>query len=69
MGDPPKTVKVLRFHPEKCDGCRVCEKACSQIHFKTDEGGDKSAIRILMNKTTRVRLKRDLDTVKKELGL
>ena len=51
MGDYPKTVKVLRFHPEKCDGCRVCEKACSKIHFKTDEGGDKSAIRILKNKS------------------
>ncbi|MEF8879397.1 MAG: 4Fe-4S binding protein [Candidatus Thermoplasmatota archaeon] len=40
------TVKVLKFHPEKCIGCRECEKACSQIHFKTEEGGDKSAIRI-----------------------
>jgi len=43
----PKTVKILKFHPEKCDGDLVCEKACSKVHFKSDEGGDKSAIRIL----------------------
>lgn len=42
-----KTVKVLKFHPEKCKGCLECEKACSQIHFKTEEGGDKSAIKII----------------------
>ena len=42
-----KTVKVLKFYPEKCKGCRECEKACSQIHFKTDEGGEKSAIQII----------------------
>jgi Fe-S-cluster-containing hydrogenase component 2 len=41
-----KTVKILKFHPEKCDGGLGCEKACSQVHFKSDEGGDKSAIRI-----------------------
>lgn len=41
-----KTVKVLKFHPEKCKGCLECEKACSQVHFKTKEGGDKSAIKI-----------------------
>lgn len=45
--DKPKTVKILRFHPEKCDGEGRCERACSQVHFKTDEGGDKSAIRII----------------------
>lgn len=45
--DKPKTVKILKFYPEKCDGGKVCEKACSQVHFKTDEGGDKSAIRII----------------------
>jgi Fe-S-cluster-containing hydrogenase component 2 len=45
--DTPKKVKVLKFHPEKCKGCKECEKACSKIHFKTDEGGDKSAIRII----------------------
>jgi len=45
--DKPKTVKILKFHPEKCNGCLDCERACSQIHFKTDEGGDKSAIRII----------------------
>lgn len=41
------TVKVLRFHPSKCKECKECEKACSNIHFKTDEGGEKSAIRII----------------------
>ncbi len=46
----PKTVKILKFYPEKCTGCRKCEQACSQVHFKTDEGGDKSAIRILKTK-------------------
>jgi len=45
--DKNLTVKILRFHPEKCDGRRDCEKACSQVHFKSDEGGDKSAIRII----------------------
>ena len=42
-----KTVKIIKFHPEICDGGRLCEKACSQVHFKTDEGGEKSAIRII----------------------
>jgi len=42
----PNTVKILKFHPEKCDGGLRCEKACSQIHFKSDEGGEKSAIKI-----------------------
>ncbi len=41
------TVKILKFHPEKCKGCLECEKACSVVHFKTKEGGDKSAIRII----------------------
>jgi Fe-S-cluster-containing hydrogenase component 2 len=45
--DKPKTVKILKFHPERCDGGLGCEKACSQVHFKSDEGGEKSAIRIL----------------------
>ena len=45
--DKPKTVKILKFHPEKCKGCKECEKACSMVHFKTNEGGDKSAIRII----------------------
>lgn len=44
--DHPKTVKILRFFAEKCDGCLECEKACSQVHFKTKDGGDKSAIRV-----------------------
>ena len=47
--EQPTTVKILKFHPEKCKGCYECEKACSQVHFKTKEGGEKSAIRI--NKT------------------
>ena len=42
-----ETVKILKFHTEKCNGCLDCEKACSQVHFKTDEGGEKSAIRII----------------------
>jgi len=42
-----KTVKILKFYPEKCNGCLECEKACSKIHFKTEEGGEKSAIRII----------------------
>ncbi len=41
-----KTVKVLKFHPEKCNGCLECEKACSQVHFKEKTGGELSAIRI-----------------------
>lgn len=45
--DIPKTVKVLKFYPERCTGCKDCERACSQVHFKTDEGGEKSAIRII----------------------
>jgi Fe-S-cluster-containing hydrogenase component 2 len=44
--DHPKTVKILRFHAEKCKGCLECEKACSQVHFKNKDGGEKSAIRI-----------------------
>jgi Fe-S-cluster-containing hydrogenase component 2 len=45
--DKPKTVKILKFHPEKCEGGLGCEKACSQVHFKSDEGGEKSALRII----------------------
>ena len=45
--DKPKTVKILKHYPEKCDGSKGCEIACSQVHFKSDEGGEKSAIRIL----------------------
>jgi Fe-S-cluster-containing hydrogenase component 2 len=44
--DHPKTVNILKFYAEKCKGCLECEKACSKVHFKTDEGGDKSAIRV-----------------------
>ncbi len=45
--DHPTTVKILKFHAEKCNGCLECEKACSQVHFKTKDGGEKSAIRII----------------------
>jgi len=44
--DHPTTVKILKFFPEKCNGCLECEKACSQVHFKTNTGGEQSAIRI-----------------------
>ncbi len=40
-------VKIIKFHAERCKGHRECEKACSNIHFKTDEGGDRSAIQII----------------------
>jgi len=45
------TVKILRFHPEKCIGCRSCEKACSKVHFKTEDGGENSAIHIIKKNT------------------
>ena len=44
--EQPKIVKILKFHPDRCNGCLECEKACSQVHFKTKEGGEKSAIHI-----------------------
>ena len=44
--DKPKSVKILKFYPEKCNRCLECERACSKVHFKTNEGGDKSAIHI-----------------------
>ena len=42
----PVTCKVLRHDPTKCTGCLECEKACSQVHFKTKDGGIHSALRI-----------------------
>jgi len=42
-----KTVKILKFNANNCNGCKECEKACSQVHFKTNDGGEHSAIRIL----------------------
>jgi len=45
--DKAKTVKILKFHPEKCEGDKACERACSKVHFKTEDGGDKSALRII----------------------
>lgn len=41
------TVKILKFYPEKCGGDMECEVACSNVLFRTDEGGEKSAIHIL----------------------
>lgn len=40
-------IMILKFHPEKCDRNLMCEKACSKVHFKSKEGGEESAIRIL----------------------
>jgi Fe-S-cluster-containing hydrogenase component 2 len=40
------TAKILRFTPERCTGCKNCEQACSQVHFKNNEGGIYSAIHI-----------------------
>ena len=40
------TVKVIVFHPEKCNGCLACEKACSKVHFQSGDGGVRSAIRV-----------------------
>ena len=42
-----KTVKILKFHAEKCKGCLECEKACSKVQFKTEDGGKQSAIHII----------------------
>jgi len=42
-----ETVKIIKFHPEKCKGHMDCEVACSQIMHGNDKGGDWSAIRIL----------------------
>ena len=47
-----KTVKVLVFHPEKCKGCLECMKACSNVHFKTKDGGEQSAIQIIKKNGT-----------------
>ena len=41
-----KTTKFIKFYEEKCNGCLECMKACSMIHFKTKDGGEKSAIKI-----------------------
>ena len=37
-------MKVLIFKAELCNGCRECEKVCSQAWFK-EENAEKSAIR------------------------
>jgi anaerobic carbon-monoxide dehydrogenase iron sulfur subunit len=54
--DNPKIVKILKFYAEKCKGCLECEKACSKVHFKTDEGGDKSAIHIHEGKSYEIQV-------------
>ncbi len=46
-------VKVVEFHPEKCTGCLTCEGACSNVHFNTGGGGERSAIRITEEKGVR----------------
>ena len=38
-------MKVLAFHPERCDGARACEVKCAQTWFKVDDA-EKSSIRI-----------------------
>lgn len=50
MKEVAKTVKVLTLHAEKCKGCKKCEEACSEIHFKTKHVTDTSALRIMKNK-------------------
>jgi carbon-monoxide dehydrogenase iron sulfur subunit len=45
-----KTVKIIKFHPDRCEGDGACERACSKVHFKTQDGGEKSAIRITKGK-------------------
>jgi Fe-S-cluster-containing hydrogenase component 2 len=42
-----KTVKIIKFHPEKCKGHYDCEIACSQIMHRNEKGGDWSALRII----------------------
>ena len=44
-------VKIIKFDPERCKGCLECEKACSQVHFKDDRGGEHSAIRIIKDES------------------
>ena len=44
-----KTVKIIKFFADKCKGHYDCERACSQVHFKDDMGGEHSAIRIIKN--------------------
>ena len=48
----PQTTKVLHFTAERCTGCKTCEKACSQVHFKNNEGGQFAALRITKNADT-----------------
>ncbi|MGV8056997.1 MAG: 4Fe-4S binding protein [Smithellaceae bacterium] len=43
-------VKIIVFHPDRCKGDLECEKSCSNVHFKTRDGGKRSAIRIVKNK-------------------
>lgn len=41
------TAKVLSFDSAKCKGHLDCTRACSQVHFKSDEGGARSALKII----------------------
>ncbi len=45
------TVKIIKFDPSKCDGDLACEKACSNVHHKNENGGEWSAIRIIKGDT------------------
>jgi anaerobic carbon-monoxide dehydrogenase iron sulfur subunit len=49
---PTKTTKILTFNPTLCKGCKECEQACSNVHFKTKEGGHHSAIHIITKDNT-----------------
>jgi anaerobic carbon-monoxide dehydrogenase iron sulfur subunit len=41
------TVKIIKFHPEKCKGHHDCERACSKVMHGNEKGGKWSAIRII----------------------
>lgn len=45
-----ETTKVIKFYENRCNNCLECMKACSMIHFKSKEGGEKSAINIFKAK-------------------
>jgi anaerobic carbon-monoxide dehydrogenase iron sulfur subunit len=47
-----ETVKIIQFNAAKCKGHYDCERACSQVHFKDDIGGEHSAIRIIRTTET-----------------
>jgi carbon-monoxide dehydrogenase iron sulfur subunit len=47
IGEGMEKVKVIVFHPEKCKGHMVCEKACSQVMHKNENGGQWAALNII----------------------